>query len=101
MTTSIFTLPETFMRFASSGYMGAVLVLTLRLDSSVEPVWANPETPVRTSAVVVAIANFFHLLVLIDTTPRGLGSFPAVEKARGMPCGRGAVTTDQEPLERW
>jgi hypothetical protein len=63
------TLPETFIRLASSGYAGDVLVLTLRLDSSVDPDWANPEAADKTTAAVVATAHFLHRLVLIDTTP--------------------------------
>jgi len=50
-----------------------VLVLTLRLDSSVELDCANPEAQEKTSAAVVATANFFHLPVLIDTTPQWIG----------------------------
>src|SRR6267378_7388985 len=87
MTTSILTLPATFIRFARSGYKGAVLVLTLRLDSSVEPDCANPEAPEKTSASVVATANFFHLLVLIDTTPQWIGRCP--RKRRHVGCHGG------------
>src|SRR4029077_17445986 len=96
MTTSILTLPETLMRFASSGYTGAVLVLTLRLDSSVVPVWAAKETPKNTNAAVAAIANFFHLVDLIDTTPPQMGRSPEREKARRMPCWRGLRIIESE-----
>src|SRR5260370_34295656 len=73
MTTSILTLPAAFIRLASSGYAGAVLILILRLDSSVEPDWAIPEAPEKTSATVAATAHFLHRLNLIDTTPHRNG----------------------------
>jgi hypothetical protein len=53
------------------------LVLTFRLDSSVVPVWAKPETPEKKSATVVATAHFLHRPVLIDTTPYRNARCPA------------------------
>jgi len=69
-------LAPTFIRLARSGYAEATLVLTLRLVSSVEPVCANPEAPEKMSTAVAASANFFHLLVLIDTIPPRIGRCP-------------------------
>src|SRR6266478_9860787 len=76
MTTSILTLPATFIRLASSGYTGVVLVFTLRLDSSVVPDWASPEAPEKMSATVAATAHFLHRLILIDTTPVRIAKRP-------------------------
>src|SRR5579863_628195 len=81
MTTSILTLPKTFIRRASSGYTGAVLLFTLRLDSSVVPVWASPVAPDKTTAAVAASTNLDHLLDVFDTTPPQDGRYPAGEKA--------------------
>src|SRR6267143_5804143 len=84
-TTSILTLPLTFIRRARSGYVGAVLDLTLRLVSSVEPVCENAEAPARRTTTMAVAANFVHLPVLIDTTPPGIRRCPEVEKARQVP----------------
>src|SRR5258708_37932244 len=85
MTASSLTLPMTFMRRASSGYVGAVFDFTWRLVSSVEPVCENVEAPPRSATAVAVIANFVHQLILIDTTPPGIGRCPEVEKARRVP----------------
>jgi hypothetical protein len=52
------------------------LVLTLRLVSSVEPVWASPEAPEKMTAAAAASTNLDHLLVVIDTTPPKKGKYP-------------------------
>src|SRR5262249_40361566 len=79
MTTSIFTLPATFIRRASSGETGETLVLTFRLDSSVEPDWPN-ETPEIMARAPAAAATRFHLLNLIDTSPLRSRNTPARER---------------------
>src|SRR5205814_8637931 len=91
MTTSILTLPATFIRLASSGYTGVVLILTLRLDSSVEPDWANPEAPEKMSAAVVTTAHFLHRLILIDTTLEGCEDSPHKRKHVGCHGGEAQI----------
>src|ERR1700741_1666054 len=68
MMTSILTFPATFMRLASSGYVGETLVLTLRLPSSTEddcPRACNPR--IDDNAIPATI--FRIQLGLIDTNP--------------------------------
>src|SRR6202007_772710 len=85
ITTSILTLPLTFMRRASSGYIGAVLDLIFSLVSSAEPDCAAAEAPEKTTTAVAASTRFLSLLVLMDTTPRGNLDYPTWEKARVVP----------------
>src|SRR5262249_18688408 len=55
MITSILTLPETFIRRASSGYVGEVFVITFRLPSSVFDCCADaPDTNRATAANDIA-----------------------------------------------
>src|SRR5262249_41839269 len=95
ITTSIFTLPVTFMRLARSGYVGVTLVFILRLDSSVEPDCAKPALPHKRATAPASSATLFQIPNLIDTSPRrildnppsGKGMSDATLRLRKPWCG--------------